>query len=105
MQQLGFNDVDIFKRKIRSIKENVLELLKENEAARENYRDLVWDYWEKYDIGHPTGHLAKSLFLGGFLTHPLTIIRCGTKVREEYPELAPKKDTQEAEQAYREEMA
>jgi len=103
MDQMAFGEEPL-RKKIRSVKENCLILLRERPETRESYKELVWAYWEKFDMEKPLDSITKSLFLHFRLSHPLTIIRCGTKLRVEYPELAPTKPTDEAETIYREEM-
>ncbi len=103
--QLDFESLEQKTReKIRSVKVKVEELLEKEPATRESYKELVWQYWETYDMKRPLSSVTKGLFMN--LTNPLTIIRCGTKIRDEREELRPKDQQahEEMENAYRKEM-
>ncbi len=92
------------REKIRSVKVKVEELLEKEPATRESYKELVWQYWETYDAKQTLSSISKAKFM--LLTNPLTIIRCGTKTRDEREELRPKDQQahEEMENAYRKEM-
>jgi len=88
-------------KQLRTIEQNVYELLLKKPKLRYNRRELEWEYWKAYD--NLKFGITKEMWLSqgqpGQLTKYTALDRAIRKVFQDYPNLRPQNDIKRYEEA------